>query len=78
MAEGGITRRYAPRPFGAALRALSPLRGLAMSLFSPTGFTYRIAEREGLTRACGPRPSGDAGASSKIAEGDFVEPSMGF
>jgi hypothetical protein len=24
--EGGITRRYAPRPFGAALRALSPLR----------------------------------------------------
>src|ERR1700692_4718698 len=24
--EGGITRRSAPRPFGAALRALSPLR----------------------------------------------------
>src|SRR6202162_269828 len=24
--EGGITRRSAPRPFGAAVRALSPLR----------------------------------------------------
>jgi hypothetical protein len=24
--EGGITRRSAPRPFGAAFRALSPLR----------------------------------------------------
>jgi hypothetical protein len=26
VGEGGITRRCAPRPFGAALRALSPLR----------------------------------------------------
>src|SRR5271156_7173570 len=34
----------------------------------------RMAEREGLTRAFGPRPSGDACASSKIAFGDFVEP----
>src|SRR5271156_4948214 len=34
----------------------------------------RMAEREGLTRAFGPRPSGDACASSKIACGDFVEP----
>jgi len=25
--EGGITPRSAPRPFGAALQALSPLRG---------------------------------------------------
>src|SRR3984885_16333767 len=33
-----------------------------------------MAEREGLTRAFGPRPSGDACASSKIAYGDFVEP----
>src|SRR6266403_4972626 len=33
-----------------------------------------MAEREGLTRAFGPRPSGDACASSKIAFGDFVEP----
>ncbi len=32
------------------------------------------AEREGLTRASGPRPPGDACASSKIACGDFVEP----
>src|SRR5260370_646802 len=37
-------------------------------------FTGRLAEREGLTRAFGPRPSGDACASSKIAFGDFVEP----
>jgi hypothetical protein len=34
----------------------------------------RLARREGLTRAFGPRPSGDAFASSKIACGDFVEP----
>src|SRR5882762_5949600 len=34
----------------------------------------RLAEREGLTRAFGPRPAGDACASSKIAFGDFVEP----
>src|ERR1700734_2215646 len=37
-------------------------------------FTRRLAEREGLTRAFGPRPAGDACASSKIAFGDFVEP----
>ena len=37
--------------------------------------------REGLTRAFGPRPTGDACASSKIAFCDFVEPhflSLGF
>jgi len=39
---------------------------------------FLVAEREGLTRAFGPRPSGDACASSKIAFGDFVEPLMGF
>jgi hypothetical protein len=40
-----------------------------------------MAEREGLTRASGPRPSGGACASSKIAFGDFVEPAylyLGF
>jgi hypothetical protein len=37
-------------------------------------FTGRLTEREGLTRAFGPRPTGDAYASSKIAFGDFVEP----
>jgi hypothetical protein len=29
----------------------------------------------GIDRALGPRPAGDACASSKIARGDFVEPS---
>jgi hypothetical protein len=73
--EGGITRRSAPRPFGAALAGVIPA-----SLLSPLTdrarreFTQRMAEREGLTRTFGPRPSGDACASSKIAEGDFVEP----
>jgi hypothetical protein len=38
-----------------------------------TGIFY-MAERERLTRAFGPRPAGDACASSKIAFGDFVEP----
>ena len=35
---------------------------------------FLLAEREGLTGAFGPRPPGDACASSKIAFGDFVEP----
>ena len=35
---------------------------------------FSMAEREGWTRAFGPRPAGDACASSKIALGDFVEP----
>jgi hypothetical protein len=41
-------------------------------------FTGRLAQREGLTRAFGPRPSGDACASSKIAFGDFVEPPFSY
>jgi hypothetical protein len=33
-----------------------------------------MAKNGGLSRAFGPRPPGDACASSKIACGDFVEP----
>ncbi len=73
--EGGITRRCAPRPFGAALAGVIPASlPQRRTDRNRREFSHRLAEREGLTRAFGPRPSGDACASSKIAFGDFVEP----
>jgi hypothetical protein len=64
-------------PFGAARTGVIPASLLSTDP-SRREFIERVAEREGLTRAFGPRPTGDACASSKIAAGDFVEPSMGF
>jgi hypothetical protein len=58
----------------------SDKEGWPAAFFRKTPFFlgFLLAEREVLTRAFGPRPPGDACASSKIAFGDFVEPSMGF
>ncbi len=47
--EGGITRRSAPRPFGAALTGVIPASSLPPSA-DPCRqkFTYQLAEREGF------------------------------
>ena len=50
--EGGITRRYAPRPFGAALTGVIPASSLPrLSDRNRRELTCRVAEREGLLAA---------------------------